>query len=341
MIAYTPNQVGRVNQGIFGLPHTPEDAEVVIIPIPWDATTSGREGTAAAPKAIMAASPQLDLYHPDFSELWQEGIAMAPHSSDIQTLNQATRKETVQVISALETGQEWTDSLNKILQKVNKASQTVNQLIQRTIEEWVDQNKLVIVLGGDHSVSVPYIQFIAERCEQFGVLQLDAHMDLRQAYCGFDYSHASAMTHIIQLPSVSRLVQVGVRDYCDEEVMASKQSRGKVKTIFDRDINNYLFTGKTWDFVCKKIINALPERVYISIDIDALAPSLCPHTGTPVPGGLTYNQVSYLLEKLAKSNKKIIGCDLVEVGNDPWDANVGARLLYQLCGWFWASAEDT
>ena len=132
---------------------------------------------------------------------------------------------------------------------------------------------------------------------------------------------------------------LGANNYCEEEMMVSKESKGKVKTVFDRDINNHLYSGKTWDYICKRIINALPDRVYISIDIDGLSPDLCSHTGTPVPGGLSYNHVIYLLEKLAKSNKKIIGCDLVEVGDHPWDANVGARLLYQLCGWFWYSAK--
>ena len=335
----TPNDVGKMNQGIFGLPHTPEEADILIIPAPWDVTTSGNDGTANAPSAIMTASPQLDLYHPDFPDLWQDGIAMATVSSEIIKHNQSTRKEAIKIISALEKGTEWTSNLDKSLKKVNTASQTIHQLIQTQIQNGVDQDKLVILLGGEHSVSLPYIQFIAENCNQFGVLQIDAHMDLRHAYCGFEYSHASVMNHVIQLPSVSRLVQVGVRDYCEEEMMVSKESKGKVKTIFDRDINAHLYTGKTWDYICKRIINALPERVYISIDIDGLSPDLCPNTGTPVPGGLSYNHVIYLLEKLSKSNKKIIGCDLVEVGNHPWDANVGARLLYQLCGWFWYSAK--
>ncbi len=332
------NQVGRTNQGIFGLPHSLESAEVVVVPVPWDVTTSGNEGTAQGPAAIVHTSPQLDLYHPKFYDVCQAGIAMAPIDEKIIQLNKTARKSAKTVIKAQELGEDSSPAIETHIAAVNQASQTLNEMLYNDIKHWVAQDKLVIALGGEHSISWPYIHFIAERCDQFGVLQIDAHMDLRAAYCDFDYSHASVMNHVSQLPTVSRLVQVGVRDYCEQEVTISRQHKGKVKTFFERDINDYLFTGKTWEFVCKKIINALPERVYISIDIDGLLPAVCPHTGTPVPGGLSYQQVSYLLEKLALSNKKIIGCDLVEVGNHPWDANVGARLLYQLCGWFWVSA---
>ncbi len=114
------------------------------------------------------------------------------------------------------------------------------------------------------------------------------------------------------------------------------QRAGKrVKTFFDGDIKSFSYSGKTWASVCEEIINELPETVYISFDIDGLDPKYCTHTGTPVPGGFELDQVIYLIKALAKSGRKIIGFDLCEVAPDDteWNANVGARVLWELCNW--------
>jgi agmatinase len=110
---------------------------------------------------------------------------------------------------------------------------------------------------------------------------------------------------------------------------------GRVKTFFDEDIKAQQATGKTWDAICEDVIRELPELVYISFDIDGLDPKLCPNTGTPVAGGFEFHQVTYLLKKLVLAGRRIIGVDLNEVapGENEWDANVGARMLYQLCNW--------
>ena len=99
------------------------------------------------------------------------------------------------------------------------------------------------------------------------------------------------------------------------------------------------FLGQTWKSQCDEIIGRLPQHVYISFDIDGLHPSLCPNTGTPVPGGLQLEEVNFLFKQLVMSGRKIIGFDLVEVspGGGDWDANVGARVLYSLFGYSWAS----
>jgi agmatinase len=164
-------------------------------------------------------------------------------------------------------------------------------------------------------------------------------MDLRKAYQGFSYSHASIMYNALKLPGVARLVQVGIRDYCDEELEVVKRAMGRVVTYFDDDIKAQLYEGKTWSAICERIVADLPENVYISFDIDGLNPMLCPNTGTPVPGGLDFNMVTYLLKKLVTTGHKIISFDLNEVspGTTDWDANVGARLLYQLCTWMGVS----
>jgi agmatinase len=193
----------------------------------------------------------------------------------------------------------------------------------------------VAMLGGDHSTPLGFIRALGEKYNRFGVLQIDAHADLRKAYEGFTYSHASIMYNALKLPAVGRLVQVGIRDYCDEELDVMKRAGGRIVTYFDQDIKEQLFGGTSWAAICDKIIADLPHDVYVSFDIDGLNPKLCPNTGTPVAGGFEFEEVAFLIKKLVKSGRKIIGFDLNEVapGADDWDANVGARLLYHLCNW--------
>jgi agmatinase len=142
-----------------------------------------------------------------------------------------------------------------------------------------------------------------------------------------------------KIPAIEKLVQVGIRDYCEEELDYINNSNGRVKTYFDRDIKNRMFEGETWKQVVDEIVNQLPQHVFISFDIDGLDPKLCPHTGTPVQGGFESEQVFYLLKKVFDSGRKIIGFDLNEVGvsNNEWDENVGARVLYKLCNLLTAS----
>lgn len=138
---------------------------------------------------------------------------------------------------------------------------------------------------------------------------------------------------LAEVPQLSRLVQVGIRDYCEEEVDYINNSGGRVVTFFDKQIKERQFEGESWKAICDSIIATLPQQVYISFDIDGLDPKLCPHTGTPVAGGFEAEQVYYLFKKVLESGRKLIGFDLNEVStsHDEWDANVGARVLFKLC----------
>ncbi|MFR5870708.1 MAG: arginase family protein [Alistipes sp.] len=143
------------------------------------------------------------------------------------------------------------------------------------------------LVGGDHSVPLGLIRAVAERNPGVGVLHVDAHADLRRAYEGFTYSHASIMYNVLnEAAGVSALVQVGVRDLCDDEArLASADAR--VRLFDDYALSAAKFGGESWNAVCDRIIACLPEKAYVSFDIDGLAPEYCPHTGTPVPGGLS------------------------------------------------------
>ena len=212
-------------------------------------------------------------------------------------------------------------------------SQDVTARVQSSVRHCVDQSQFPIVLGGEHSVSLGAINAMAETYPSFGILQWDAHMDCRAGYAGFDYSHASVMYHASKCPAVTDIIQVGIRDCCQEEVTyASTCTDTQFSIFYDADIAAGLFEGRTWASYCEQIVAACPDYVYISCDIDGFNPSLCPSTGTPVPGGLGYNEWIYLIRSLKKANKTIIGADLVEVvAGTVWDANVAARLLYEYC----------
>lgn len=329
---FNPNGPGIRGQ-LFGLPFTPETSELVIIPVPWEVTVSYHSGTADGPQSVLNASSQVDLALKDIPDAWKLGVSMLPFPHSLHEESIKLREWAARHIS------EQTGEVKPALKKINEACENLNIYIKSTVQKWTKEGKMVALLGGDHSTPLGLLRFFNERYDRFGVLQIDAHMDLRKAYQGFTYSHASVMYNALKLPGVSRLIQVGIRDYCDEELDVLKRAMGRVVTWFDEDLRSQLFEGGHWNTICDRIIADLPENVYISFDIDGLDPELCPNTGTPVPGGLDFHQALYLIKKVATSGRRIISFDLNEVSAGPsdWDANVGARLLYQMCCWMGVS----
>lgn len=329
---FNPNNPGVTGQ-LFGLPFSEENAEVIIIPVPWEVTVSYKGGTAIGPKAILDASAQVDLYVKDIPDAWKLGIAMLPFPDKILAESNSLRELAEKHIEKLEAGEEAGDNL--ALVKVNEACESLVIYTKNTVKKYLKENKLVGLLGGDHSTPLGFIHALSEQYE-FGILQIDAHADLRKSYEGFTYSHASIMYNALKMPAVRKLVQVGIRDYCEEEQQVMDRAKGRIKVFFDEDIKHAQYDGESWTNICKRIVDELPELVYISFDIDGMDPKLCPNTGTPVAGGFEFHQITLLLKVLAQSGKKIIGFDLNEVApndTDEWDANVGARLLFQLCNW--------
>ena len=333
---FDPSSAGNPNNNIFGLPFSEEDARLVILPIPWDVTVSYNAGTARAPDHIFTASLQVDLFDPEMKDLWRQGIFMRETNRKILTKSDYLRKEAELYIKYISQGEIVADNkfMCKTLKEINEGSLFLNDWVYQQAKELLDAGKLVGLLGGDHSTPLGYFKAIADKYESFGILQIDAHCDLRKAYEGFNYSHASIMYNALQqIPNLEKLVQVGIRDFCEEELDEISGSNGRIVTYFDKLIKERQYEGESWKSIADDIISQLPQNVFISFDIDGLDPKLCPHTGTPVQGGIDTEQIFYLFKKLVQSGKKIIGFDLNEVGvsHDEWDENVGARVLYKLC----------
>ena len=333
---FDPNAVGNPNNNIFGLPTSEDEARLVILPVPWEVTVSYSAGTARAPDHIFTASLQVDLYDPEMKDAWKQGFFMRTPDKKILTKSDFLRKEAELYINYI--SQEEEVSANKFMCKtlrdINEGGIFLNNWVYEQTKELLANGKLVALLGGDHSTPFGFFKAIAEQHPQYGILQIDAHMDMRKAYEGFNYSHASIMYNALeQIPEIIKLVQVGIRDYCEEEFDYMKANNGRAITYFDKDIKERQFEGETWKSIVDEIVNNLPQQVFISFDIDGLNPKLCPHTGTPVQGGFETAEVFYLFKKVMQSGRKIIGFDLNEIGvsHDEWDENVGARTLYKLC----------
>ncbi len=331
--AFDPNGISSANGNIYGLPFEPEEAKLVILPVPWEVTVSYQTGTAFAPAAILEASNQVDLFDPFVPGAWKLGIAMKEVDKDLKEKSAALRFDVEHYLQqfSVESGAGLHASAKSLCDKINLASQELNEWVKTESTKLLDNDKIVAVLGGDHSTPFGLMQALADKNPAFGILQIDAHADLREAYEGFEFSHASIMFNAIKIQQVTKLVQVGIRDYCEAEFQLMK-SDNRITTFFDRDIKHQQYEGISWAAICDQIIAQLPENVYLSFDIDGLDPKYCPNTGTPVPGGLEFEQTLYLVEKVVNSGRKIIGFDLNEVapGSDEWDANVAARLLFRL-----------
>ncbi len=323
--------VGIANKQLFGLPFTYEESDLILIQIPWEVTVSYRPGTAKGPEAILNASTQIDLYDADLPNGWHRGIFTKKISSSIRKKNAELRKKSEQYIKALEKGKEI--DVDEILIPINSACDQLNKFVHDETSAALDDHKIVGLVGGDHSTPLGFMKALAEKHGGFGILQIDAHADLRDAYEGFTWSHASIMFNALQISEVTKLVQVGVRDICDDEINLIDNSDRRIVTYFNQELKNALYNNVSWAQICRQIVEQLPKKVYISFDIDGLDPKLCPDTGTPVPGGLEFEQAVLLLNEIIQSGRQIIGFDLVEVapGKNEWNAIVGARMLYKLC----------
>lgn len=313
---------------LFGLPHTMPQAAVVVFPVPFEATTSYRRGTAQAPGRLMEASWQVDLHDLETGEPWRAGIAMAPIDPEITRANDAATEPALRVIEA---GGPVSGELRIARDQVDGLSETVNAKVANFTRNTLSSGQIPAIYGGDHSVPFGAIQTAARSNPGLGLVHVDAHADLRVAYEGFTWSHASIIDNLLKrTPELGPVVSVGVRDLGRAEAARAAES---VYLWTDPDIARHLADGETWASIVDRMLAPLPKQVWVTFDVDGLDPSLCPGTGTPVPGGLRWREAMTLLRRLAESGRQIIGFDICEVGPGDWDSIVGARLLYKLAGW--------
>ena len=317
----------------YGLPHSVDEARVVLVPVPFEATTSYGGGAAEGPAAVLRASAQVDLFDLETGRPYVDGIAMLPEEPRVRVWNSEAKRLAGPIIEA--GGAAPGDAS---LARVNAICEELNAWLERTVARLIADGKLVATVGGDHGSIYGAFAAHAHAYPGMGILHLDAHADLRDAYEGFTWSHASIFHNVVRrLPEVSRLVQVGLRDISETELALVESSGARVVIHPDPELKRRGFDGEPWARQVDRIVQGLPEQVYLSFDIDGLDPTLCPHTGTPVPGGLSFPEASALVAGVVRSGRRIVGMDLNEVApgpeGDEWDGNVGARLLYKMIGW--------
>jgi len=335
---FNPNSAASKDSGVFGLPFRLSESSLVYLPVPWEVTTSYGGGTSLGPRAILEASRQVDLFDSEVLRPYEAGLYFLRESREVLHWNKAGKEKAKPVIEKGGDVQSYPE-IEPYIKEVNTLGELLNDWVRKEALDIINADKIPAIVGGDHSVPFGAIQAAGQKYPQFGILHIDAHSDTRRSFEGFTWSHASIMYNVLQhIPQVSKIVQIGIRDFCEEEVEFNKTQSTRLKTFYDLIMKSKLFEGATWKSLCDEMIKELPSHVWISFDVDGLDPSFCPHTGTPVPGGLDFSQVCYLLRTLALSKRKIIGFDLNEVapdsqGNSEWDANVGARLLYKLSAW--------
>src|SRR5690606_23937956 len=250
--SFDPNQVGLADASIFGLPFTAEESEIIIIPVPWEVTVSYGAGASEGPEAVLDASFQVDLFHQEYPELWKLGIYILEAPPHWQENSIVLKAKAEAIIKLQEVGERIEDHpvMKDSLKEINAACASLNKEVKQLVTFWTKKGKKVALLGGDHSTPLGYYEALAESNEEFGILHLDAHMDFRIAYEEFTYSHASIMYNALQLPQVSKIVQVGIRDFCEQEVRVGKELGSRVKVFTDSDLKASAFTGKTWEEQC-------------------------------------------------------------------------------------------
>lgn len=329
---FDPNAPAGDDSNIFGLNYNESNAQLVLIPVPWDVTVSYSSGTSKGPEAILNASKQVDLYLKDVHEAWNNKIWMMDIPKTLKKSSKKARKIAQLYLDAYINQPDYlkTPEGKEKLNYLNEQCEFMNSWVYEMSLNYLKKNKIVGLIGGDHSTPYGLIKALNEKYE-FSILHIDAHLDLRKVYEGFTWSHASVMYNAIKLKNVKKLVSVGIRDWCAEEAELAEKNK-KITVFYDEDLKHDQYNGWTWNEISDEIIDQLSDNVYISFDIDGLDPKLCPNTGTPVPGGLEFFEALSLIKKVQASGRKIIGFDVVEVtpGDNEWDANVGARLIYQL-----------
>ena len=324
----------------FGTQTSLEKAPIVLIPVPWEVTASGGSGTAQGAEIIRQASCQMDFFQKSSLKAINHLIFFEEADEELIRLNETHCRVSKKIKDQLNKNLPLKEEQQKQIHPINQACKQMTEWVYKRAKQVLNQGKTPALVGGDHSVSEGLIRLMGERGD-FGLLHIDAHCDLRESYQGFTRSHASIMFNVLKhISAPKKLIQVGIRDFCEEEY-EQIQKDSRLMCYFDEDISSRLFQGETWKQICEEIISQLPSRIYVSLDVDGLEWTCAPGTGTPVPGGLTFNQALFLFKEIARQGKQLISFDVVEASSGGssetekalayWNGNVASRLIYQLC----------
>lgn len=270
-----------------------ENSRVVVLPVPYDSTTDWRSGTRDGPRAIIDASRYLELYDLELKrEIYRVGIHTLPEIQPDMT-----------------------------------SPENMTQRVYTVARELLDKNKTLLMLGGEHSLTLGMVKAYRERHQALSVLQLDAHADLRDSYLGTRFSHATVMRRVCELCPI---VPVGIRSLSEEEHRFIDEAG--IKPVY---ANGLILAGDS----INHIIATLSNEVYITIDLDVLDPSIMSAVGTPEPGGIGWYELLNLLREVARY-KRIVGFDLVELCPDEGPrscAFLAAKLAYKLIGYIYTA----
>lgn len=266
-----------------------EYSKVVILPIPYEKTTTYMTGTTRGPEAILEASRNMELYDEELNKnICDVGIC---------TLDEL---------------------------KIEEKPEFMVNIVYENVKKLISDNKFSVVIGGEHSITVGCVKAFSEGFDNFSILQLDAHTDLREEYDGTKFSHACATRRYREI--CKNIVQVGIRSLCDEEAIFAKKNKLNIfwaKDIFDND---------EW---MQDAISNLSKNVYVTFDLDVLDPSIMPSTGTPEPGGLLYYQILRFLKKVCEE-RNVVGFDVVELCPNKHDVSsdfTASKIIYKMIGY--------
>jgi agmatinase len=266
-----------------------EEATFVVVPVPYDLTSTYQSGARRGPAAILEASANMELFD---EELGKETFRAGIHTTDF-------------------------------LEAKASGPEAMVQAVRKAIRDIVFQDKIPVMLGGEHSLSPGAVAAVKDKYPDLSVLHFDAHADLRDSYQGSPYSHACAGRRMSEL---CPLVQVGIRSLSAEEAAFMKQA--SVKTHFAHN----MFQDTHW---LNRICESLRNDVYISIDLDVLDPAFMPATGTPEPDGLSWRQLLEIV-RVVSTRSRVRGFDVVELAPIPGLVApdfLAAKLIYRIMGY--------
>lgn len=251
-----------------------DSSKIAILPAPYEHTVSYGGGTKKGPDGILKASQYVEFFDEEFNRelCFEKGICTLPEI-------------------------DFSDHKNK----------DALSIIERKIRKLIDEDKFVVTLGGEHTISTAPIKAHFEEYPNMSVLQFDAHSDFRDTYENSKYSHACIMARVAEFFPPERITQLGIRAQCREE--AEFIRKNNVNTFYANEVRRGVH-GEKWH---KKVVDSLADEVYITFDVDYFDPSIMPSTGTPEPDGFLYHETLEVIRRIKETGRKIIGFDVVEL----------------------------